>query len=79
MAHNLKEYLIMIILFEDSSDIQMEMNILEIYIMAKDKVKDPIFVYKKIKDTKDNGKMISKMEKVMHSFNLGSIVFSNGD
>lgn len=79
MAHNLKEYLIMIILFEDSSDIQMEMNILEICIMAKDKVKDPIFVYKKIKDIKDNGKMISKMEKVMHLFNLGSIVFSNGD
>ncbi len=69
----------MIILFEDSSDIQMEMNILEICIMVKDKVKDLIFVYKKIKDIKDNGKMISKMEKVMHLFNLGSIVFSNGD
>jgi hypothetical protein len=48
----------MTILLEDSSDIQMEMNIPVTCIMEKDKAKDHIFVYKKTKDTKGNGKMI---------------------
>lgn len=40
------------------------MSILETYIMVKDRARDHIFVYKKIKDIKDSGKMILKMEKV---------------
>jgi hypothetical protein len=69
----------MIILLEGLSDIQMEISIQEICTMEKDKAKDHIFAYRKTKDTRVSGKMISKMEKVKHILTLGSIVFSNGD